>query len=140
MTLEMGFVQSLHEDMSPPQMLLLRTLNLTVLRSQWIGDIFRKLVVRRLISGRRSLGLSLSRRIAWPDEGITIQDRITGSDKILPVGARLFRCRRITGTHMASARYFTLSELSGDSALEEVALDAALRGLSRVIPARASTP
>jgi len=122
MIVEADFVQSLHEDLVPVQMLLLRFLNLTVLRSQWIGDVFRKLVVRRLISGYRSLPLTLRRRISWNSDLIVEDSFIPGPGMTDWKDVRLFRCRRITGNHMASARYFTLSELGGGPWLEEVSL------------------
>lgn len=128
MVVEAEFVQSLHEDMTPAQLLLLRFLNLTVLRSQWIGDVFRKLVVRRLISGRRTLPLLLRRKISWGDGGVAIEDCLVADQKLSLDGTRLFRCRRITGNHMASARYFTMSELHGDAWLEEVEISAIFGG------------
>jgi hypothetical protein len=121
MVIEASFVQSLHEDLSPPQMLLLRALNLTILRFQFVGDLFRKLVVRRLISGRRASGLVLRRKISWQNK-LILEDRILANTGFrLPEGAKLFRCRRVTGNHMASSRYFTPSEVAGTPWLEEMA-------------------
>ena len=109
-----GFARSLHEELTPARLLLLRASNLTVLRSQRLGDLFRKIVVRRLISGKETLPLELRRRIALGPEGVTIEDRIVGFSR-LPRrlrGAALHLCRRVTGNHMASARYFQEQELT----------------------------
>lgn len=100
------FVQSLHEELTPLKQLLLRVLNLTVLRSQRAGDVFRRLVVRRLMTGVRSTGVVLKRRIQF--EPLQIEDRLEGR---IPEGLRLFRVRRLTSTHMASSRYFQDQEL-----------------------------
>lgn len=112
-SLEARFVRALHEDMSPSQLLLLRSLNLTVLRSQFVGDLFKKLVVRRLISGRRHLPLSCRRRISIEAGRVVVEDifvvpaSLAGRLK----GARLLRCRRAIANHMASSRYFQPQEM-----------------------------
>lgn len=107
------FIQSLHEDMSPVQLVVLRLLNLTVLRSQWIGDLFRKLVVRRLISGRRAFSLTCNRRILINQTSLVVRDRFYVAPELASKvkGLRLFRCRRITANHMASSRYFQPQEI-----------------------------
>jgi len=112
-SLEAGFVRALHEDMSSLQLLLLRSLNLTVLRSQFVGDLFKKLVVRRLISGRQHLPLSCRRRIAIEAGRVVLEDRfgIPSSVAARLKGARLLRCRRAIANHMASSRYFQPQEM-----------------------------
>jgi hypothetical protein len=116
------FEQSLHDELTPARMIILRLLNLTVLRVQWLGDLFRKVVVRRLMSGSHPLRLELERRIELDSDGVTIKDRIQGDEfPSAPERLRLLACRRLTGTHMASARYFQRSELSqNESWVEEV--------------------
>lgn len=110
---ECEFTQSLHEDLTPGKMILLRLLNLTVLRSQWIGDLFRRLVVERLISGVKTLPVRLHRQILVGESRIDIVDRFI-TDKLASNfdGARLYRCRRTIANHMASSRYFQPSELA----------------------------
>lgn len=110
------FHRSLHDDMTPARMVLLRILNLTLLRFQVIGDLFRKLIVRRLISGFSTLPLRLKREIDLAGARIVITDRIEADPEIVREirAARLFRCRRMTGNHMASSRYFQLQELRCD--------------------------
>lgn len=109
-----GVARSLHEELTPGRMVFLRVLNLTVLRSQLVGDLFRKLVVRRLISGKETLPLELTRTIRLSSEGVSIEDRLSGFSR-LPRRLRdaaLHLCRRVTGTHMASSRYFQEQELT----------------------------
>jgi hypothetical protein len=48
---------------------------------------------------------------------VRIRDRIVGGPP--DAGAQLFRCRRVTGTHMASARYFQEQEIELGSAWRE---------------------
>lgn len=108
--LETAFVPSLHDELTPVRMIVLRMLNLTILRWQWLADFFRRLVVSRLISGLRPTPLRLERTIALDQEGVTVNDRIHASAAPI-TGARLFLCRRVTAAHMASARYFQPAEL-----------------------------
>lgn len=125
--IETEFQRSLHDEMTPLRMIVLRLLNLTILRWQWIGDLFRKLVVRRLIAGRQSLPVRLRREIVVTDDGVEVTDRITSDASLVTrlAGARLYRCRRITGNHMASSRYFQTQELAvGDSWIQEIPIQA----------------
>ena len=96
------------------RLLLLRVLNLTVLRVQWLADLFRKVVVRRIISGVDPLSLRLERTITLEQDAVTVKDRIFGTaPDSRPQGTQLYACRRVTGAHMASARYFQPVELDG---------------------------
>jgi hypothetical protein len=106
--IETPFVRSLHDEVTPARLLLLRVLNLTVLRVQWLADLFRKLVVRRLISNVDHLSLRLERTFTLEQDAIIVSDRIFGKALEDP---RLYACRRITGAHMASSRYFQPQEL-----------------------------
>lgn len=122
---ESPFVRSLHDEVTPLRMLLLRVLNLTVLRVQWLADLFRKVVVRRLISGVDPLPLRLERTITLEQDAVIVNDRIFGSvSESRPHGTRLYACRRVTGAHMASARYFQPAELDG-TWIQEFAWDGA---------------
>jgi hypothetical protein len=106
--IEASFNRVLHEELTPPKLILLRLLNLTVLRWQWLGDIFRKLIVGRLAEKGSSLQVRMLREIRFDVNSIHVTD-IFRSEKGLPsalAGASLLRCRRVTGNHMASACYF----------------------------------
>lgn len=112
------FCRSLHEDLTPWRFLVLRMLNLTVLRFQWFGDFFRKKIVGRLVNSRREIPVVLLREISVLRDRVSISD-IVGDHRGISNKMRgeLFRCRRLTGTHMASSRYFQEQEL------QETALD-----------------
>jgi hypothetical protein len=107
-TVRARFARVLHDAVTPARLVLLRLLNLTLLRSQWMGDWFRKLVVGRLMADRAWLGLTLTRRITMEGNRLTFDDSVE-SDTYL--AGSMWRCRRLTGAHMASARYFQHSEL-----------------------------
>jgi hypothetical protein len=107
------FYRSLHDEMTPIRLTLLRIMNMTILRFQWPGDLFRKMIVRHLMSGRKKAPLSLHREIIVQEDEIRISDCILGlggQATSSPPG-HLFRCRRLTGIHMASSRYFQDQEL-----------------------------
>lgn len=118
--LRADFHASLHDELTPWRLVLLRLFNLTILRVQWIGDLFRKFVVRRLMGQHAFEAMELTREVAVSDDGITIRDHVRDGRGISDRG-ELFRCRRVTGLHMASARYFQPSELEGMRWMEPVA-------------------
>lgn len=120
------FTVSLHDEMTPARMVVLRILNLTVLRAQWLADLFRKVVVRRLMLNQADTGLWLSRTVSLVGDEVRITDRIEGAEMLpSPESMELLRCRRVTGIHMASSRYFQSSEtaLPDTAWCEHVVLD-----------------
>jgi hypothetical protein len=62
---------------------------------------------------RQELPLALQREIVLTSNEIKIRDQISAKEGELasPPG-QLYRCRRVTGIHMASARYFQGQELA----------------------------
>ena len=109
---EAHFHRSLHEELTPTKLVLLRLLNLTVLRSRFLGDLFRRFVVSRLIGKRLPLKARMVRQIQFDSHSIQVIDSFHDAEK-LPrelADAPLLRCRRVTGNNMASARYFQLIE------------------------------
>ena len=111
------FARSLHEELTPFRMVALRVLNMTMLRVQWIADVFRRIVVRRLMDRSDWLGVEIERDIAVTAAQVVIRDRVTAGR--LPDGAALFRCRRVSGTHMATARYFQEQEIEPGAPWQE---------------------
>ena len=104
-TVEADFYLSLHEDLKTYQMVALRILNSTVLRVQWIADLFRKVVVRRLMGNRVKASAHLRRTVTLEADAVVVNDAIDGAS-----GATLHRTRRASGIHMASSRYFQPAE------------------------------
>jgi len=107
-TVRARFARVLHDELNPSRFILLRILNLTVLRSQTIGDLFRKLVVNRLMAGRAWLPVTLTRRLRLEGDQLRLDDIVEANPDL---SGLLWRCRRLTGAHMASARYSDPSEL-----------------------------
>lgn len=107
-TVRSRFARVLHDELTPSRFLLLRILNLTVLRSRRIGDLFRKLVVNRLMAGRAWLPVTLTRSLRFEGDRLQLDDIVEGDNHI---AGPMWRCRRLTGAHMASARYSQRSEL-----------------------------
>lgn len=106
------FYPSRHDELTPLRFILLRILNVTVLRAQTAADIFRKIVVSRLMSARKPLPVEVLREVCIRDGGVHITDKIHGLQKILKSkNLKLYRCRRSTGLHMATARYFQHQEM-----------------------------
>lgn len=110
-SIRVPFSSSLHDEMSPIRLVILRILNLTVLRFQYLGDLFRKYVVKRLMAGYKILPMELDRTVEIQTHGIKVSDQIQGPQKGQPIDASLYHCRRITGIHMASSRYLQKQEL-----------------------------
>jgi hypothetical protein len=115
LSVDAAFERALHEDLTPFKLLVLRFLNLTLLRSQWIGDLFKKIVVQRLISGHERFPLALKREVTIADLRVTVTDRFVSGPGLARrlVGARLYRCRRTIANHMASSRYFQPDDFAG---------------------------
>ncbi len=89
---------------SPSSFLLLRLLNLTVMRVAFLNELVKKLLVRMLISAGKSLPLQRTRVLEFQPQGIRISDRIQKTGKIDL--QRLTSGGKFSAIHMASSRYF----------------------------------
>jgi hypothetical protein len=87
---------------TPAAFVLLRLMNLTLMRSIRLGNCIKKLLVKLLIAAKRKSSLNLSRTVQFGVETITIKDKIHGR---LPMRWIEFG-RPFVAIHMASARYF----------------------------------
>lgn len=107
------FYRTLHDDMTPLRMVVLRLLNLTVLRWNWAAELFRRIVVRRLMTGKQGLAVTLTRAVHLHHDRIEVLDNLSDQRHADAQAVRkLFHCRRIVGIHMASSRYFQDQELA----------------------------
>jgi len=98
------FFRMLHASPTPFQFILLRVLNLTLMRSLWLGNRVKDLLVRRLISGKHQVPLYLIRKITFFSDYIEIEDRFSTESAL-----RLHWLKSgvpFVAIHMASARYF----------------------------------
>ncbi len=103
---ETQFFKLLDDIQTPYRMILLRALNLTLMRNISIGNLIKGLLVRRLISKKQSAGLMLKREIQFKEGEVHFVDRISYST--FPFRLKLLeRGRRFVGMHMASSRYFS---------------------------------
>lgn len=125
------FVQMPRALPSPAQFLVLRPMNLTVMRSVGMGNAVKRALVRLLISGGKPLPLTLRRTVRIDGDGVSISDVVRA-----PRGTRMreLACGvPFVGIHMASARYFEHAELSA-AAFAPRALD--VEALARTGEAR----
>ncbi|HBB35139.1 MAG TPA: hypothetical protein DDZ80_22915 [Cyanobacteria bacterium UBA8803] len=108
-----SFYRSLHDELTPGRFIMLRLLNMTVLRHEWIAELFRKVVVRHLMTGKEKIPVTLYREIVLEDKRMLVSDRIVNDRSPIAQnqGSKLYRCRRLIGTHMATSRYFQQQEL-----------------------------
>lgn len=89
---------------TPASFLLLRMLNLTVMRVGFLNELVKKLLVGLLISGGGCLPLKRTRVLEFQPERIRITDRIEKTGRISL--KRLVYGGKFASIHMASARYF----------------------------------
>lgn len=90
---------------TPFKFLLLRMLNLTLMRNIGLGNLVKSLLVKMLISGKRRVPLVLTRKLRWRDDGVVeMEDAlfVTGRIKLDFLQTGVPFC----GIHMASAKYF----------------------------------
>jgi hypothetical protein len=108
--IQAAFFRSLHTELTPLQLIVLRTLNLTFLRWSWTAELFRRVVVRSLMTGRHPLAMGLTRCVRLEPDRVVVEDKIVDKRGSAILG-ELLHCRRVVGTHMASSRYFQENEL-----------------------------
>lgn len=99
-----NFYRVLHSLPTPLQFVLLRLLNLTLMRSVWLGNVVKKGLVRLLISGKRKYAMQLQRRVRFETSRVVVEDRLSKSPGLRVAWLKFGR--KFVGIHMASARYF----------------------------------
>jgi hypothetical protein len=101
---ECPFFRMLQASPTPFQFILLRLLNLTLMRSLWLGNRVKDMLVRRLISGKHRIPLCLRRKVIFSADYIEIEDRFSVEK---PLSLLWLKCGvPFVAIHMASARYF----------------------------------
>lgn len=101
-TMNCGFFLHNNRLPAPADFALLRLLGLTVLRVGWIGDYFKKMVVRMLMTGKRRLGGGVVRRFEFGPERIIVTEEITEPSGTVSVS----RGGKFSAIHMASSGYY----------------------------------
>lgn len=107
---------------TPFLFIILRLLNLTVMRSVVLGNLIKGLLADRLIRSKRRIPLHLKRVVRFESERVIVQD-VLNSTKPLELQWMEYG-RSFVGIHMASARYFENSgTAAGNLSGQPVSLD-----------------
>jgi hypothetical protein len=99
-----GFYPIKSSQPSPAKFLLLRLMNLTIMRIGFLNELVKKLLVSLLISGSRPLPLKHSRTLEFQPDHIRITDRVERTGRITL--QHLSYGGKFSSIHMASSRYF----------------------------------
>jgi len=101
------FFRTTHDTLTPFRMVILRLLNLTILRFQWAGDLARRLITRRLFTRKLSGDVQFERHFHW-GKNIRVETTVSwqeGKQRFFYITSSY------TAIPMASAKYFQLSDL-----------------------------
>lgn len=115
--------------LTPWKFVVLRLLNLTVFRSEWLGRLVRRAVIERLITGRERGPFTLHREIRFAEDRITYRDVLMGAR-----GARVAQVGRpatLLARHMGSSHYFHQRDLAEGPPFDAGACAEALRQSGR---------
>ena len=88
----------------PGNFLVLRLMNLTVMRVGFLNELIKKMMVRLLISGGNSLPLKHTRRLEFSEDSVRIHDRVEKTGRLQVKALRYGG--KFSAIHMASSRYF----------------------------------
>lgn len=96
-----SYLYEVNEDyLTPEKMIIIRILSVSVFRwSRWIGEIFKKLAVKHLITRKKKIGGYAIRRITFSEDKISISDNVF-SDEV-----KWWRAMHAKAIHMASSGY-----------------------------------
>ena len=87
---------------SPLTTIILRSLALTVFKSLFLGNLFKKMIVGMLMTGKQSAGGELMRSFNFEEEYIMISDKVSPPSGTVKVEKN----NRSKAIHMASSGYF----------------------------------
>jgi hypothetical protein len=115
---------------TPARFVMLRLLNLTVMRSVRAGNAIKRAIVGRLIAPQRPVSLRLERRFVFRDR-IEIRDRFeSGGGLVL---RWLHGGRPFTSIHMASTGYYEGAALRAGASAAAIEIDVAALARDRVL-------
>jgi hypothetical protein len=102
--LEAPFYVMPRSQPTPFQFIILRLLNLTVMRSIFLGNLVKRFLVMLLIRGGRRIPFTLARTVRFEEDQVVVGDELRGMNRLklnwLEYG------RPFVSIHMASARYY----------------------------------
>jgi len=102
--LKSDFYKALHLSPTPLRFVLLRLINLTLMRSVRLGNMIKKRLVNLLISNKHPCAITLHRKVRFEEGRVIVEDQL-----IKPSGDRVKWMefgRKFVSIHMASAGYF----------------------------------
>ncbi len=94
---------------NPLNYLILRLMNLTLMRIGYLNEMLKKIMVRTLIKNTKRIGITRTRRIALKPQSIEITDTFRNLTKNHLTS--LSQGFKFTSIHMASARYFSSAQI-----------------------------
>jgi len=104
------FAAMKHEVLTPLKFMVLRSLNLTVFRSIRLGALVRRMIIARLITGRKVGPWTLHRSIVFEEGRVVLDDEVVPQERVRVTFTSLERS--LLPMHMGSAKYFHTNELS----------------------------
>lgn len=101
--IESSLFKSIHKELTPAKLIVLRILNLTLLRLPYVRDLFRDLLVKLMIVGKPKKNKNIFFRNIEIQKGYLI---ITDEFKLKNKFDKIYRALFLNLFHMASSRYF----------------------------------
>jgi hypothetical protein len=102
--LNSDFYKALNLSPTPLRFVLLRLINLTLMRSVRLRNMIKRRLVHLLISGKHPYAMTLQRKVRFEERRVIVEDRLIKSSgdevKWMDFG------RKFVSIHMASACYF----------------------------------
>ncbi|MFT3892212.1 MAG: hypothetical protein QM730_11310 [Anaerolineales bacterium] len=119
-TVDAPFYVMRRELPDPLRFVLLRILNLTVMRSITLGNWIKAILANLLIVGKDRLPLSLKRTVVFSAEWVQVRDEVRNNSSIR---LKSLSCGKpFVSIHMASAKYFE-NERTACAAGKQVAVE-----------------
>ena len=103
-SLKSDFYAVLHSLPTPFKFLLLRILNLSLMRSLWLGNLVKRILVKLLIGGKHTVELTLKRTVFFEDKQVIIKDYLAKSPTLKLEWLKFGH--KFVSIHMASSRYY----------------------------------
>ena len=110
--IETAFFELSHPIPTPLQFIVLRILNVSLMRSIRLGNLVKALLVKLLIRRRDPVAVHLTRRVTVAPDAIRVNDRVVAKGKLAL--ATLECGKPFVGVHMASSRYYPGFAASGE--------------------------
>ena len=99
-----SFYKVLHQTPAPWKFILLRVLNLTLMRNLRVGNMVKNWMIKLLITGKKRFSVTLRRNVTFSPEMVVVRDELFKPSRLkfrwLEYG------RKFSTIHMASAKYF----------------------------------